>query len=337
MRAFASARSVHVPGGMRRLLLATTAFALACSAAPNPYDTDGPEPVDQESAELTATDPVSLAVSTSCTTLSVHGLSQQLVDEIQCLKPNTLESIANVSKVSLGSAVFPYLQQPAADTLSKVVAARGTTLTIDSALRTLPQQYLLYQWYLQGRCGIPLAAAPGQSNHESGLAMDVEDSAGWRPYLQNHGWQWLGSSDPAHYTYVAGGTDIRSLSVLAFQKLWNLNHPSDLLVEDGAYGTETEKRLVKSPVGGFAKGSTCDAQPSDAGAPPPPKDAGSDAAAQSDAGSSEPPPPAAGNDAGAPIASPGSQGCSSTGGPPDAAWLVAAALLLSRRRVARRA
>jgi MYXO-CTERM domain-containing protein len=53
--------------------------------------------------------------------------------------------------------------------------------------------------------------------------------------------------------------------VTAFQRLWNRNHPEDVIPEDGVYGTETEKRVARSPVGGFARGADGCA---DADAPP---------------------------------------------------------------------
>ncbi len=129
-------------------------------------------------------------------------------------------------------------------------------MTINSGLRTLPQQYLLYRWYQTGRCGIGLAAAPGNSNHESAVAIDIEDNAGWRSALQAQGFRWLGASDPVHYDFVGkAAVDLKGLSVEAFQRLWNRNHPDDRIDEDGAYGTDTETRLAKSPVGGFPIGA----------------------------------------------------------------------------------
>ncbi len=322
-----TARDVHRQAAVRRLV----PLFLILSACSAPAGDDAAS----SSEDLSATDPVSAAVTSSCSTSIVKGLSQQLVDEMDCLKPGTLQSIASIPNVDIGSAVFPYLQAPAASALSKAVAARGTTLTVNSALRTLPQQYLLYEWYLQGRCGIGLAAAPGNSNHESGLAVDVEDNTGWRSSFESHGWKWFGSADPVHFDYVAGGIDIRSLSVLAFQKLWNENHPSDTIAEDGSYGPDTEKRLVLSPVGGFAKGATCTQPKPDSGTPE--KDAGStdDAA---------PPPQApdasATPDAGAPE-SPATGGCSTSSSAPDSSmfgvFLLALALATRGRRCERRA
>jgi hypothetical protein len=235
------------------------------------------EPTGQTSDELTATDPVSLAVSQSCSTTSVKGLAEQIIEEVQCMKPGTMSRIDTIKNVSLGSAVFPYLQTPAKNALAAAVAARGTTMTINSALRTLPQQYLLYAWYKTGRCGIGLAASPGNSNHESGLALDIEDHAGWNNAMSSHDFKWFGNADPVHFDYVGGGTtNLFGLDVEAFQRLWNRNHPNDLIAVDGSYGPETESRLVKSPIGGFPIGAQCN-NSADAGSaepppPPPPPD-----------------------------------------------------------------
>src|SRR5262249_53084868 len=137
------------------------------------------------------------------------------------------------------------------------------TITITSAFRTLAQQYLLYKWYQGGQCGITLAAVPGNSNHETGIAIDVSNYAEAATTLTNHGFSHsYPTSDPVHFDYNAGGTvDLRAESVLAFQRLWNLNNPNDVIAEDGDYGAMTTARLAQSPVDGFANGSSC-AQPS---------------------------------------------------------------------------
>jgi hypothetical protein len=231
-----------------------TLYAVALAAALTPLACSGE-----------SNDPVTTAVAQSCTTTAVKGLAVQLVEEIQCLRPNTFVKIDNTPGLALGSAVFPYLQTKAAQGLVAAQKARGTTMSINSALRTLPQQFLLYRWYQTGRCGIGLAATPGTSNHEGGIAVDVDDNAGWRTSMQNNGFRWLGASDPVHYDFIAGGTaDLHGLSVKAFQILWNRNHPADLIAEDGAYGPGTESRLAQSPVGGFAMGANCSKSP-DAG------------------------------------------------------------------------
>jgi hypothetical protein len=328
------------------------AAPLACAGASDrAEDADShDEPIGETSAPLVATDTVATAVAQSCTTTSVKGLATQLVEEIQCLKPGSLTRIDKTPGLSLGAAVFPYLQTPAAQALVAAQKARGTTMTINSALRALPQQYLLYRWYQQGRCGIGLAARPGTSNHESALAVDIEDNAGWRTAMTNKSFRWLGASDPVHYDYVGPGRiTLSGLSVLAFQRLWNRNNPTDKIGEDGAYGPATEARLAKSPIGGFPKGADC-------------KDVPDGGMTNPDGGGTEPedvpvvpdgdePPP----ESGAPPAAPGPQagnlpptddrpsagsgGCSTTpahgAGAPlavGAVFVVALSLLRARRR-----
>ena len=251
------------------------ACASASSDAPPDHHEDGESEgtIDEVESPLSPNDSVATAVAQSCTTTAVKGLALQLVAEIQCLRPGTLKSIENTNGLALGAAVFPYLQTAAATHLVTVQKARGVTMSINSALRTLPQQYLLYRWYKTGRCGIGLAASPGTSNHEGAIAVDVNDNAGWRSAMTSNGFRWLGASDPVHYDFVGGGTvDLRGLSVRAFQRLWNRNHPTDTIVVDGDYGPSTEQRLAASPSGGFAKGADCTDL----------KDAGADASPDAD-------------------------------------------------------
>lgn len=248
----------------------TLALSVAGCALDGATPVEDDEPLGEVSSELAASDSVERAVSQACSTTAVKGLSQQLVDEIQCLRPGTLSRIDGISGLSLGSAVFPYLQTPAANALKNARAARGTTMSINSALRTLPQQYLLYRWYRTGRCGIGLAASPGRSNHESALALDIGDNSGWRSSMTSKGFRWLGANDPVHFDYVgSGAVDLRGLSVKAFQRLWNRNHPTDRIAEDGDYGPQTEQRLSRAPVGGFALGASCAGNPTMTNEPEP--------------------------------------------------------------------
>lgn len=185
-----------------------------------------------------------------CTTMVVRGLSEQLIEEMNCIDPGVVSSFAYLQNLNLYAAVFPFLQTPAVDALDATVSGQNT-LTISSALRSVPQQYLLYRWYQQGRCNISLAASPGRSNHNGAKALDTPDYTAWKSRFQSNEWTWLGGNDPVHFTFN-GGKDIRALSVLAFQKLWNRNNPNDTIAEDGDYGSNTEARLKQSPSNGFA-------------------------------------------------------------------------------------
>lgn len=188
----------------------------------------------------------------SCSTDVIEGLDEQLIQEMNLIVPNVLVSFKDLN-VRLDPSVWPLLQPSARWALSRAIRDRGIPMEVNSGYRTIAQQLILYNHYRNGRCGIPLAARPPRSNHQSGLAIDINDFYGWRPYLQRYGWRWLGPSDPVHFDYVGWGTrDIRRISVLAFQRLWNRNNISDRIAEDGLYGWQTESRLQRSYIHGFA-------------------------------------------------------------------------------------
>jgi LAS superfamily LD-carboxypeptidase LdcB len=44
-------------------------------------------------------------------------------------------------------------------------------------------------------------APPGKSNHNGGLAVDIQDANSWRTAMTNNGWTKLGDWDPMHYDY----------------------------------------------------------------------------------------------------------------------------------------
>ncbi len=192
-----------------------------------------------------------------CSTAVVRPLSEQLIEELECLEPGTMARIDGIPGLELGSAALPWLQSPAAAGLARAIEDGPGSLSVNSTLRTLPQQLMLYRWYRAGLCGITLAASPGTSPHESGLAIDTSEYSAWRSALEGNGWRWLGSGDPPHYDYTAAGVSLPGLSVRAFQRLWNRNHPDDMIAEDGDYGPMTEARLRMSPAEGFPIGAVC--------------------------------------------------------------------------------
>ncbi len=193
----------------------------------------------------------SVGTAPGCSTAIANSLSQQLIHQMNIVLPNALASFDELN-VELGEAAFPYLQPPAKEALRKAIEERGTRMSVNSAYRTIVQQLLLYNW--GSHCGYPIVAPPGKSNHQSGLALDINDPVGWKPYLEKYGWRWFGSKDKPHFDYVGRGTkDIRGTAMLAFQKLWNKNNPNDKIGEDSEYGPQTESRLNQSSVKGFSK------------------------------------------------------------------------------------
>lgn len=250
----------------------------------------------------TTIDELSVAgsIGSGCSTSVVRGLAEQLVAEVDCLEPGAFTRIDTIPGVTMsaGAASAPYLQGDAAAALRRAVARRSGTLHVSSGLRTLPQQYLLKQWDLVDACGTLPAAAPGRSRHESGLAIDVPDRGTWQAALEAEGFVWFGSRDRVHFTY-SGGSDLAGQSVIAFQRLWNRNHPGDRIAEDGDFGPDTESRLRRSPAEGFPIGATCGApvptptpRPDDAGTPsePPPSEPPPSEPPPSEPPPAEPPP-----------------------------------------------
>lgn len=229
-------------------------YAAAMEQAAARAEATLPQPQPEAPAEPTPSPTVNEVAAQACSTAVVRGLSDQLMAEIELLRPGTVASIEDVPGIEAGPGTLPYLQKPAVDALRKVTA-RGNTIQLNSALRSLAQQYLLHRWYQTRRCGIPLAAPPGTSHHESGLAIDISNYAQLRPTLAAHGWRWLGGRDPVHFDFVGqGGTRLGGLSVLAFQRLWNRNNPDDRIPEDGVYGPATAQRLARAPANGFPLG-----------------------------------------------------------------------------------
>jgi uncharacterized protein (TIGR03382 family) len=247
LRALA-ARSAHGRLQLVGSVLLAAAFAGCVNDTGDPGDT----------ATLEADSTVGDYVNTGCSTAVVLGLSQQISDEVACMKPNALAKFSAGAGIKFsGSAVLPYLAPGARDDLKKV-AAGGGTMQLTSAFRTVAQQYLLYRWYQEGRCGITAAATPGRSNHETGRAVDLGNYDSYISRMSAHGWSHDVAGDPVHFDHLASA-DIRGTDVLAFQLLWNRNHPGDKISEDGVYGPQTGARIAKSPTGGFAKGAICSA------------------------------------------------------------------------------
>lgn len=317
---------MRCPVSSALILVLSTCVGAACAPPTHQWD---PEVAFVEGAPGRVFQGMRVDEVTGCSTSVLAGLSQQLVDAVNCARPETLVVFSSPNVV-VGAAVFPYLQPPAKDSLLAAVVDHGGSMQVNSAFRTLAQQYLLYSWYQQRTCGISLAARPGRSNHESGLALDVQDHDAWKAALEGFGWLWLGSSDPVHFDFAGGGTvDLSNLSVQAFQQLWNRNNPNDPIGEDGLYGPDTEARLRQSPADGFplvlCAPASVDGGRTDGGA----SDAGS-RLSNADGGSG-----AAGSGGDADF-QPLDLGCGCAEVPSHAPWLAGIACVLLGRRWGRR-
>ena len=226
------------------------------------YESDDGEPTHASSKPAAPSKhyaSVQQAAVESCTTASVDGLSRQIIAQARCIKPNAFVPLPSRPNLVVASQVFPYLELEARDHLLKAVDARPKLkMTVNSALRTVAQQYLVWRWSASKRCGVPLATPPGESNHEVGFALDIAEAGTWRPALEAQDFKWLGASDRVHFDYKgASATPGNATDVLAFQKLWNRNHPTDKISEDGRYSPNVEQRLKQAPPDGFTLGPSC--------------------------------------------------------------------------------
>lgn len=188
----------------------------------------------------------------SCSTAAVKGLSLQVIDQMNLLIPGgVLIDIDDLDVSGNDATVNLFLQPKAKIALRRAIAKRGTTLALNSCFRTVVQQHILFSW--QGTHCVSIAAKPGRSNHEDGLAIDIPSFDLWRSALEAEGWDWFGPGDEVHFTYIGGGVqdDVGDIGVKAFQRLWNKHNPTDQIDDDGDYGPETAARLDRSPVNGF--------------------------------------------------------------------------------------
>ena len=198
------------------------------------------------------------AASGSCSTESVDGLSRQIIAQARCIKPNDFVPLPKRPNLEMAEHVYGYLDSGARDRLLKALDSKKTTkMTINSALRTVAQQYLVWHWSARKTCGVQMATPPGESNHEIGTALDIAEAGTWRPVLEANEFKWLGASDRVHFDYKGKAPSRTATDVLAFQKLWNKNNKSDLIAEDGRYNPATEQRLKKAPASGFPIGANC--------------------------------------------------------------------------------
>jgi hypothetical protein len=231
--------------------IACTVGALASALALSACGLDG----EPEYSEAVSASTVASFITSSCSTAVVVGLSTQIANEIGCMSPSSLVRFAAGSGITFNSnAVLPFLAANARTDLQKV-----GNVQLNSAFRTVAQQFLIVEWFNRGRCGITAAAAPGRSNHESGRAVDVANFSARVTAMANHGWAHDVPGDPVHFDHLSSA-DIRGKDVLAFQRLWNRNHAGDKIAADGIYGPQTEARLRQSPATGFATGASCGAR-----------------------------------------------------------------------------
>jgi hypothetical protein len=139
-----------------------------------------------------------LGTQTGCSTDVVLGLTTQIIGELNAMG-YTFKSLDS-TWIHCSDPCVNQLQASAADSLAAMAKSKNDYITLNSAYRSCAQQYLLYNWYESGICGIGLAATPGTSNHEGGRAVDTSSYSYWLSTMEAYGWTHsYPSSDPVHF------------------------------------------------------------------------------------------------------------------------------------------
>jgi len=192
------------------------------------------------------------AVANHCDTSYLAGLAQQVAQQFVRSMPAMAITDLTRHVMVAGPSTIPYLQRSAGDALIAAIKDRGEKPALIHALRTLPQQFAFWKWYVDGRCGNVAQSMPGSSVFESGVAIEIDDANEWVDVLRLHDWHWCGPQDSAHFNYH-GPQDpaFHCNSIWTFQLVWNRHHPDDTLQPLGVLSLDTLAKLEQSPAAGF--------------------------------------------------------------------------------------
>lgn len=199
----------------------------------------------------------------------IDGLSMQLIDEMRCMDPGWLEyyTPCKASGCIWANGPQPLAARPEVlHALRTAAASIDDFITINAAYRDVAMQYFS-RWRTENCDANFPAAIPGRSNHQGGRAIDVQSFNYWWDILLEHGFEHPLPNDRPHFEFKSTSQfrqeseELKALSILAFQVLWNKNHPNDLIDEDGLYGPQTKQRLGSSPIEGFPISGCADPEP----------------------------------------------------------------------------
>ncbi len=188
--------------------------------------------------------------NTGRNTMPLMGLQRQIVAAIDVAHPGVLVPITDLP-CRFGPTCFPFMQHRVKASFNDVIggAARGPSLI--TCYRMTPGQICLASWADRGINGIPLAAAPGKSNHQKAAAGDVSDWEVWQHRFMSHGWRHLAPSDPTHFDRMGlADFDLIHAETVAIQRLYNAHNAKKLAV-DGILGPATLAAVLTMPSAGY--------------------------------------------------------------------------------------
>lgn len=102
--------------------------------------------------------------------------------------------------------------------MKSAAAAQGINLTLSSSYRSYEKQAYLYKLYKEGKGN--LAAPPGTSKHEKGLAIDVANGIPWvQANARKFGWKATVAGESWHFEYLGGGGIPAQFSAASQQRM----------------------------------------------------------------------------------------------------------------------
>ena len=193
-----------------------------------------------------------ISAGTPCETSVVLGLTKQIASELGSMGIS-FSSIAGHQSINCKGGCSGFIQESALNSLISITTSANRTITLSSAWRSTAQQYLLYQWKAQAKCGQTNPVfIPGTSNHEGGIAIDVPSYNDWISLLTNNGWNYpMPDTDRVHFEYGNKAAFYAKQNLIAFQRLWNRYNPNDTIAEDGVFGNDTAKAFDNAPCNGW--------------------------------------------------------------------------------------
>lgn len=250
-----AAMSVTIRAACRAALLLVSALVVsACDDAETPPEAYG---TLQQSVTL---DEIARSRCDTPPEL-VDGLSRQLVDAINCLRPDTLAEIPLGGDIRMLREGRPnFIDARGLDALLDAAAEAGGGMVVRWAYRDIALQHLF--WLQDVYQGCAVAAPAGLSNHQNGLAVDLNNFQEWEPVMRRWGWENNLPNDRVHFDYqLVGDIGLGSLSIYAFQALWNANFPDRALPLTGELDGATDAALTDAPIEGFPTDLCADGVP----------------------------------------------------------------------------
>ena len=135
--------------------------------------------------------------------------SEELISAVDCKeRTDTAYTGGNPSQIkviTLGGKPTSKATGHAVVKMQKAAHEAGVYLAITSGFRTMAEQKYLYNCYLTGSCNNGnLAAKPGYSNHQSGIALDLTTSGWLAKNAGKYGFVRTVPSEDWHYEYTGG-------------------------------------------------------------------------------------------------------------------------------------